>query len=94
MPLIFLAVGVLFLVSAVRGTQGSLLALLKDDFTGQNNFLIWIAAVAMIGLIGLVDDFRAVSNAFLGLIVLVILISNKGFFSQLTAGLATTQQKG
>jgi hypothetical protein len=94
MPLVFLAIGVLFLVSAVRGTQDSLFSLLSDDFTGKNNFLLWIVAIAFIGALGMVEDLRKLSNAFLLLVVVVILLSNKGFFTNLTAGFAATQSKG
>ena len=90
MPLLFLAIGSVFLIAGVRGTQSDLFTLLKGDFTGQNNFLFWIAAIAFIAAVGLIDDLRDLSNAFLVLLIVVIILSNKGFFSNLTAALKST----
>lgn len=97
MPLIALVFGVLFIVAAVRdtlkdsATNKGLITLLKSDVTGPNNFLYWIAVVVILGLIGTEDDLKPLSNAFLVLFVIVILLGHKGFFSQLTSALQATQ---
>lgn len=84
MPLIFLLVGIVLLVVAVRGKTAptDLITLLKSDFTGQNNFGIWVLAIFGIGALGYVSGLKPIANAFLLLVVVVILLSNKGFFSQ------------
>jgi len=91
MPLIFIAVGALFLVAAVRNTQNDLLTQLKADFTGQNNFFIWVAAIFGVGALGYIAGLKPLANMFLLLIVAVILLSNKGFFTQFSQALAATQ---
>lgn len=95
MPLALLAAGLILLVSAMRGTTGELFLLLKGDFTGQGNFLMWILVLAAVGSIGYVKDLRPISNAFLVLILIVfILAANKGgrdFFSSLVSQISGTQ---
>lgn len=80
MPFLLLFLGVVFVVSGVRGTQGDLLMLLKGDFTGKNNFIYWILALYAIGATGYVEALRPISDAFMVLILVVMILSNKGFF--------------
>jgi len=82
MALFFLAVAIVFIVTAIRGTTSQLLVLLKSDFTTSNNFGIWILAVAAVGGIGYIPGLKTVSNGLLVLVVIVLLLSNKGFFSK------------
>lgn len=101
MPLVALVAGIVFLVGAVRdtlkdspdGTHKGLIHLLQGDITGPNNFLYWIAVIAILGILGAVDDLKPLSDAFLVLFVIVILLGHKGFFTQLTAALGTTQSQ-
>lgn len=116
MPLVFIAIGAVFLVAAVRGTvldysvsngkvttgssttatgkttaatQPGLISLLKADFTGSNNFLIWILALWVLGALGYVPGFKPIANALLVLVVVVMVIANDnasgggGFFTNL-----------
>lgn len=95
MPLALLAAGLILLVSAMRGTTGDLFSLLKSDFTGPGNFLIWIMVLAAVGSVGYIKDLRPISNAFLVLILIVfILAANKGgrdFFSSLASQITGRQ---
>lgn len=97
MPLFLAAVSVVFLVSAIKGTLTTskagpgLLDLIKGDFTGQNNFLIWLAAIIGLGTLGYIKEIRPVVNAFLGLVILVLFLSHKGFFDQFVAAAKSTQ---
>lgn len=87
MPLALIAIAVVLITAAIRGTQGDLAALLKKDFTGPGNFLYWILALGSVGALGYIKEFRPVANAFLFLLLVVfILAANKGgkdFFSSL-----------
>lgn len=84
-------IGALLAVSAVRGTTSQLGALVRSDFTGQGNFIWWVAVVLAIGAIGYIRPLQALSKAFLGLIIVVLLLSKGnpikmpqgGFFAQL-----------
>lgn len=99
MPLVFLAIGALFLVAAVRGTvadTGStpgLITLLKGDFTGTNSFLVWLLALWVIGALGYVPGFKPLANAFLLLVLTVLIIVNDnksgtgGFFAEFNSAI-------
>jgi len=80
MPVFFLVVGLLFLVAVIRGQDETdkLLALIKGDFSGPNNFLMWIVSIAGIGLIGYWRQARQFSNVFLGLVFVVLIFTKKG----------------
>jgi len=91
MPFLFLIVGTVMIVSAARGTNNDLVALLKADFTGQNNFLYWLVSILIIGAVGYIPDLKPVSRAFLVLVVIVLFLENGGVFTQFTAALKGTQ---
>jgi hypothetical protein len=76
--------GILLTVSGARGTEKDLYALLEGDFTGSNSFLWWIAAVGVIGALGYVKALQGLSHAFLALILIVLVLSNRGVFQQFT----------
>lgn len=76
MPIFLLIVGVIFLVAAIRGNQNDLMDLLKSDFGGSNNFLLWVMAIVVIVGLGNFRAIRPVSDAFLGLVILVIVVAN------------------
>jgi hypothetical protein len=87
MPLALILLGVLFLTAAVRGDKCNgqqcsdlLFTTLKEDFTGPNNFIYWGIALFIIGSAGYYKPLKPLSNAFLGLVILVLFISNRGFF--------------
>lgn len=90
MPLIFAFTGILLLIAAVRGTQDTLFGLVAGDFTGSNNFIFWVVAIVVIGMIGYVKPLKDFSTAFLVLLGAVILISNKGFFTNFQNAIKTT----
>lgn len=83
MPFVLIALGLLFLIVAVQGTQGSLFTLLKSEFVGTNSFIPWVAAFVILGLAGYIKPIRPITHAFLGLLFLVlILVNGKGFFAK------------
>lgn len=86
MPFALLFVGILLVVSGVRGKQDDLFKLLKSDFTGDgtfsHSFVAWLVAIGVIGGLGYFKAIRPIANAFLVLVILVLFLSNKGFFSQ------------
>jgi hypothetical protein len=84
MPIALLVIGIVFLAAAMRGTQKDLFAVLKDDFTGSNNFLVWGLAIFLIGAVGYYRPLRAVSNSFMLLVILVLFLSNRGFLTKLS----------
>jgi hypothetical protein len=71
----FLFLGFMFITVAWRNKEKDLWALLKSDFTGNNNFFYWALAIIILVSIGSFRPLRPVSNAFLGLVLLVIVIA-------------------
>ena len=76
MPFFLLIVGSIFLVAAVRGNQDDLIKLIKDDFSGNNNFIYWVMAIVFISMLGNIKVLKPVSDAFLALVILVIIVAS------------------
>ncbi len=92
MPFVFLALGLMLIITGARNTQDDLFTLVKSDFAGttggiSGSFLPWILAIMAIGALGFIKPIRPVSDAFLLLVIIVLFLSNKGVFNQLKAQL-------
>jgi hypothetical protein len=88
MPFVFAVLGVLFLIVAINGTQSQLFTLLKSEFVGTNSFVPWASAIIILGLIGYAKPVKPISDALIGLILLALLLANKGgFFAQFNSAL-------
>lgn len=82
MPFALLFIGILFLVLGIRDTQKEFVTLIHGDFTGAGNFIYFIVALLVIGALGYIPKLKPLSDAFLVLVLVVIFLSNKGFFAQ------------
>lgn len=88
MPWVFLIIGLVFLVSAIRGTESAMFALIKSEFWGSNSFVPWVAAIVILGAIGYAKPVRPAADAMIGLIILVMILANKGgFFTQFNSAI-------
>lgn len=85
MPYALIFLGAVFLMAGIRNTYGKLWELIKGDFTAQNGFLTWVAAIAVVGGIGYIPKLRNLSIAFMTLLLLVLVLSNGGVFAKLQA---------
>jgi len=87
MPIVLIIVGALFLTSAVRWNSGGdkIWTLLGGDLTSSNkgNFFAWAVAIILIGAVGYIDELKPVANTMIGLVIVVLLLSNNGFFANL-----------
>lgn len=92
MPFALLIVGIVLVVAAVRNSQNDLFTLLKGDFTGQNNFIYWMLAILLVGALGYIPSMTKLSRAFLVLILVVLFLSHKGFFTQFQQQIAQPAQ--
>jgi hypothetical protein len=93
MPFFFIVIGIGLIVIGYRGTQDQFFALLKGDFSGPNNFVLFATGIFVVGLAGYVPKLKGLSDAFMGLLIVVIILANKGFFNQLTQELQKTTQQ-
>lgn len=90
MPLALLLIGIIFLTAAARGTHQLLFDTLKDDFTGPDNFIYWGLALFVIGAVGYYKPLKPISTAFMTLVIVVLFLSNRGFFEQFMRQIAAT----
>lgn len=73
MILVAIFIGIVLVVAAVRNSQGTLFAALKEDVPA---FVVWAAAILAIGAIGFIPGLKPVSRGLLTLIVVVIVLRN------------------
>jgi hypothetical protein len=89
MPFALILVGLLLIVTAIRGTQSNLWNLVYGDLTGKGStskgFIVWLAAILIIGFIGYYKPLRVPSRMLLALVVLGIFISNQGVLTKMSA---------
>lgn len=91
MPFFFILIGLGLVVIGYRGTQADFFTLLKGDVTGPGNFFVFALGIFLIGLLGYVPKLKGLSNAFMGLVIVVMILANKGFFNQLMTQIQGTQ---
>lgn len=82
MPFALILVGIVLVVAAVRNTSDVLFTTVKGDFTGTDNFAYWLVSILIIGALGYIKPLAPLSRAFLALLVVVLFLSNGGFFSK------------
>lgn len=99
MPFALIVIGLMLVVTGVRGTQSQLFTLVEGDFTGQDNFIYWALSILIIGAIGYIPQFKGLSRAFMGLVVVVLfLFTNKnasasgggGFFQEFQSAISSS----
>ena len=86
MPIFFIVVGILLIIVAINDKMRELGGLIREDFdpSSGKSFAIWIIAVFAIGSLGYVKSMKPVANAFLVLVVVSMLLANRGFFDNFT----------
>lgn len=96
MPFALVFVGLLLIITGFQNTYKQFGAQVQGDFSGKGNFLYWLLAILIVGAIGYVKSLQGFSRAFMALILLSILLSNKSgtaqgitFFSNLVTGVNT-----
>ena len=97
MPLALIALGIVAVITAINGTFKDLAVAITTDVTqrdsqGRPQFLMWIAAVLIVGMIGYIPGLERISRWFLALVIIGLVIANGGVFDQLTSALNTGPQ--
>jgi hypothetical protein len=83
-------IGLLLIVMGARDTYLQFGQQLTKDITGQNYaFIKWFIAIAGVGALGYIQELRTFSHYFLALIIIALLLNNKGFFAALSQGIQT-----
>lgn len=98
MAFLLIAIGAVLIDSAVKGTSTALFTQIKQDtFPAQGTgFFTWAGSIAVIGLIGYVPSLKSLSNWFLALVIVVLLLkegnpngAGGGFFTEIFSFLQT-----
>jgi hypothetical protein len=87
MAFVLTTVGLLMIVTGARGTYAQFGSQVASDFTGSQPFTYWLAAIGAVGAIGYIDALKTFSRLFLTLILVSMVLANKGFFAKFTAAL-------
>jgi hypothetical protein len=76
MPFALIVIGLLLVVTSAKDTHVQFGTQVAKDFTGENNFFVWILAIGIIGFVGYIEKLKPLSNAFLVLVLLAMVLSN------------------
>lgn len=90
MPYILLLIGALAVATAIKGTYASLGQELVTDIkgsAGNPGYLYWVSAIIAVGAVGYYSPAQRLSRAFMILIILGMVLANKGLFARLQAAL-------
>jgi hypothetical protein len=80
MAVLVLLIGLLLIVTGIRGTTRAAGAAIANDLGAYWPMLV---AILAIGSIGMVKEFQALSRALMFLVIIVIVLRERGLFDQL-----------
>jgi hypothetical protein len=94
MPFALVVFGVLLFVIAIQGvaTVKAFGSQFYGDLFGTNGkggFVLWALALVVVGLIGYIPQLKKPSDAFMGLIILGMVLHNGNFFGQAESAIAS-----
>lgn len=91
MPFALVIIGLMIVIATATGNVKALGAQVRADFTGPQSFVYWLGAVGVVGAIGYVPQLEKISRAFIGLLILIILIAggNRGLFAKFQQALGS-----
>lgn len=91
MPILILIVGVMLIAAGLNDRLGDLGELVKEGFSPTDEsisgFHIWIVALFVVGSIGYISGLKPVANAFLVLIVVMLILRNGAFFQNFSSAI-------
>lgn len=90
MPFVLVFIGLIMIVTGANNTYPQFAAQLKADFTGTKSFIPYALALGAVGALGYIDAFRRFSHYFMALILIALVLSNKGFFQNFVKGINAT----
>lgn len=89
MGLVFLLIGLLLIVTGMRGTYAQFGSQVVSDLGGDGGFLYWGVAVVGVGAVGFIPALQQVSRLLIALVIISIFLSHKGFFAKFQQALQT-----
>lgn len=89
MPFALVIIGLLMIITGINNTYSPFASQLSQDFSGSKSFLVWVLALGAVGALGYIKDLRTFSHYFMALILISMILANKGVFEQFQAALAS-----
>lgn len=89
MPFALIIIGVILAVGAYRDTLTELFSIIKDVTADSKGFGYWVIASIILGFMASINSIKKPVNAFMILLMLVLLIRKRGTLDQMA-----TQIKG
>jgi hypothetical protein len=81
MPILAILLGIVAIDLAFRGTEEEFAQQIAKDFEG-GDFWSWLGAIIIVGVVGYYAPARKVSDLFIALIVISLVLRNGNVFSQ------------
>lgn len=88
MPYALVIIGLLMIVTGIQNTYVQFAGQIQTDLTGSKSFIVWIVALGSVGALGYISDLRTFSHYFMALILISMILANKGVFGQFQSALA------
>lgn len=90
MPLLLIGSGLVLVITGLNGDAAQLWGLLAADFQGTGSYRYWAVSIIVLGAIGYIPSLEQFSHLFLVLVIVALLLNNKGFFTQLQTFISGT----
>lgn len=89
MPFALIVIGIILAIASYRNTLPELFSIIKDVTADSKGFGYWIIASIILGFLASIQSIKKPTNAFMILLMLVLLLRKRGTLEQLA-----TQLKG
>lgn len=103
MPFVIIIIGVMVLLSAIKGSYQAFGNQIAADLQGQSTsattgkapvgYIYWVSSIVAIGLVGYYSPLQKFSRTFMLLILVGMVLANRGLFQQLSTALKAGPQQ-
>lgn len=84
MPFALIIIGIILAVASYRNTLPELFSIIKDVTKQSTGFGYWIIAAVILGFAASIQPIKKPVNAFIILLMIVLLIRKKGVIEQMS----------
>ena len=84
MPLALIIIGIILAIASYRDTLPELFSIIKDVTKESQGFGYWIIAAIVLGFAASIQPIKKPVNAFIILLMIVLLIRKKGVIEQMS----------
>lgn len=81
MAFVLIIFGAAFILAGYHGNAAQLFTKIGGEFSGTPSFGKWAIAILTVGAVGYIKPLKPISDAFIVLVLIVLFLSNKGFFA-------------